>query len=137
LEEALDDADLIVTATWARAPFLFKRHLRSGMHITTLGPDEPGKCEVAADALKAALVVVDDRRLAVERGAIGGACVGSDVIHAELGEVLAGKRSGRTDVTQIMVFASVGLAFQDLAAGWLVYTLARQRGIGRTIDLLG
>src|SRR5262249_27701149 len=75
LEEALDDADLIVTATWARAPFLFKRHLRSGMHITTLGPDEPGKCEVAADALKAALVVVDDRRLAVEMGAIGGACV--------------------------------------------------------------
>lgn len=137
LEEALDDADLIVTATWARAPFLFKRHLRSGMHITTLGPDEPGKCEVAADALEAALVVVDDRRLAVEMGAIGGACLGSDVIHAELGEVLAGKRSGRTDATQITVFASVGLAFQDLAAGWLVYTLARQRGIGRTIDLLG
>lgn len=137
LEEALDEADLIATATWARKPFLFKRHLRPGMHITTLGPDEPGKCEVAADALKVAVVIVDDRRLAVEMGAVGGARLGPEVIHAELGEVLAGKHSGRTDAAQITVFASVGLAFQDLAAGWLAYTLARRHGIGRSIDLLG
>ena len=66
-----------------------------------------------------------------------GAGLGPEVIHAELGEVLAGKRSGRTDAAQITVFASVGLAFQDLAAGWLAYTLARQHGIGRSVDLLG
>jgi ornithine cyclodeaminase len=80
--------------------------------------------------------VVDDRRLAVEMGAVGGASLGTKVIHAELGEVLAGKRNGRTEATQITVFASVGLAFQDLAAGWLAYTLARQHGIGRSVDLL-
>jgi ornithine cyclodeaminase/alanine dehydrogenase-like protein (mu-crystallin family) len=137
LEEAINGADLIVTATWAREPFLFKRHLRPGTHITTLGPDQPGKCEVAADALGIAVVIVDDSRLAVEMGAVGGACLGPEVIHAELGEVLAGKRSGRADTTQITIFASVGLAFQDLAAGWLAYTLARQRGIGRSMDLLG
>jgi ornithine cyclodeaminase len=137
LEEAIDGADLIVTATWAREPFLFKRHLRPGIHITTLGPDQPGKCEVAADALEVAMVVVDDRRLAVEMGAVGGACLGPEVIHAELGEVLAGTCSGRTDAKQITIFASVGLAFQDLAAGWLAYTLARQHGIGRSVDLLG
>ena len=136
LEEAIDGADLIVTATWAREPFLFKRHLRPGTHITTLGPDQPGKCEVAADALEVAMVVVDDRRLAVEMGAVGGTSLGPKVIHAELGEVLAGNRNGRTDATQITVFASVGLAFQDLAAGWLAYTLARQHGIGRSVDLL-
>jgi ornithine cyclodeaminase len=137
LEEAIHGTDLIVTATWAREPFLFKRHLHPGTHVTTLGPDQPGKCEVAADALEVAVVVVDDRRLAVEMGAVGGACLGPEVIHAELGEVLAGKCSGRTDATQITVFASVGLAFQDLAAGWLAYTLAQQRGIGRSVDLLG
>jgi ornithine cyclodeaminase/alanine dehydrogenase-like protein (mu-crystallin family) len=114
-----------------------RRHLCPGTHITTLGADESGKCEIAADALKSAVVVVDDRRLAVEMGAVGGAGLGPEVIHAELGEVLAGKRSGRTDAAQITVFASVGLAFQDLAAGWLAYTLARQHGIGRSIDLLG
>ncbi len=34
------------------------------------------------------------------------------------------------------VFGSVGLAFQDLAAGWLAYNLAREAGIGRSIDLM-
>jgi alanine dehydrogenase len=79
---------------------------------------------------------VDDRRLAVEMGAVGGAGLGPDVIHAELGEVLAGLRPGRTDFEQITLFGSVGLACQDLAAGWHAYTFARQRGIGRGVDFL-
>lgn len=137
LEAALDGADIVVTATWAREPFLFARHLRPGMHITTLGPDQPGKCEVAADALRAALVVVDDRQLAVQMGAVGGAGLGPKAIHAELGEVLAGSKPGRGSDADVTVFGSVGLAFQDLAAGWLAYTLARQRDVGRSFDLLG
>jgi len=136
LEEAIDGAEVIVTATWARQPFLFRRHLRAGMHVTTLGPDQPGKCEVAVDALRSAVVVVDDRRLAIEMGAVGGARLGAEVIQAELGEVLAGTRPGRSDDRAITIFASVGLAFQDLAAGWLAYTLARDRGIGRSLDFL-
>jgi hypothetical protein len=52
-----------VTATWAEEPFLFRRHLRPGMHITTLGPDQPGKCEIAAEAL-----------LALRRGGRSRAC---------------------------------------------------------------
>lgn len=136
LEEALDGADVVVTATWAREPFLFARHLRPGLHVTTLGPDQPGKCEVAADALRAALVVVDDRRLALEMGAVGGAGLGPEVIHAELGEVLSGTRPGRRSAGEVTVFGSVGLAFQDLAAGWLACTRARERGIGRSLDLL-
>lgn len=137
LGEALDGADLVVTATWARAPFLFARHLRPGLHITTLGPDQPGKCEVAADALRAATVVVDDRRLALEMGAVGGAGLGAEAIHAELGEVLARTRPGRTSDADVTVFGAVGLACQDLAAAWLAYTVARERGVGRHLDLLG
>lgn len=136
LEEVLDGADLAVTATWARDPFLFARHMRAGLHVTTLGPDQPGKCEPAADALRAALVVVDDRGLAVQMGAVGGASLGPEVIHAELGEVLAGTRPGRTSDADVTVFGSVGLAFQDLAAGWLAYTRARERGIGHSLNLL-
>ena len=136
LEEALDGAEVVVTATWAHEPFLFARHLGPGIHVTTLGPDQPGKCEVAADALRAAIVVVDDRNLAVIMGAVGGAGLGLEAIHAELGEVLAGVRPGRSEATNMTVFGSVGLAFQDLAAGWLAYTLAQERGVGRSLDLL-
>lgn len=136
LEEALEGADIAVTATWAREPFLFARHLRPGLHVTTLGPDQPGKCEVSADALRRAIVVVDDRRLALEMGAVGGAGLGAEAIHAELGEVLGGMRPGRGTGDDITVFGSVGLAFQDVAAGWLAYSAALERGMGRQIDLL-
>jgi ornithine cyclodeaminase/alanine dehydrogenase-like protein (mu-crystallin family) len=136
LEAALDEADIVVTATWASEPFLFQRHLRSGLHITTLGPDQPGKCEIAAEALQVARVVVDDRRLALEMGAVGGAGLGPEAIHAELGEVLAGVRPGRESAGDVTVFGSVGVAFQDLAVGWLAYSLAQERGVGRSVSLL-
>ncbi len=64
--------------------------------MTTLGPDEPGKCEVSADVIRRALFVCDDRGLAVTMGAIGGAGLGPNAIDAELGEVLAGAHPGRT-----------------------------------------
>jgi ornithine cyclodeaminase/alanine dehydrogenase-like protein (mu-crystallin family) len=136
LDEAIDGADIVVTATWAEEPFLFHRHLRPGMHITTLGPDQPGKCEIAADALLAARVAVDDRALAVEMGAVGGAGLTADVIDAELGEILAGIRPGRCDDQEVTVFGSVGLAFQDLAAGWLAYSRAKELGMGESLDFL-
>jgi ornithine cyclodeaminase len=136
LEDGIDGADVVVTATWAREPFLFRRHLRPGLHVTTLGPDQPGKCEVAADALGAARVVVDDRRLAVEMGAVGGAGLGEEAIWADLGEVLAGLMPGREAQGDVTVFGAVGLPFQDLAAAWQAYGTARARGLGRWIDFL-
>jgi ornithine cyclodeaminase/alanine dehydrogenase-like protein (mu-crystallin family) len=136
VDTALSGAHIAVTSTWARQPFLFRRHLHPGLHITTLGPDQPGKCEVAAEALTATLVVVDDRKLALEMGAVGGAGLTAAAIHAELGEIIAGLKPGRETPEQITVFGSVGLAFQDLAAGWLAYNTAREMRLGQHIDLL-
>jgi ornithine cyclodeaminase/alanine dehydrogenase-like protein (mu-crystallin family) len=136
VDDALQSAQIVITSTWARQPFLFRRHLRPGLHITTLGPDQPGKCEVAAEALTAALVVVDDRKLALEMGAVGGAGLSAAAIHAELGEVIAGVQPGRQTPQQVTVFGSVGLPFQDLAAGWLAYNAAREMQLGRQINLL-
>ena len=119
VDDALQGAHIAIACTWAREPFLLRRHLHPGLHITTVGPDQPGKCEVAAEALDGALVVVDDRTLAIEMGAVGGAGLGADAIHAELGEIIAGVKPGRQSPEQVTVFGSVGLAFQDLAAGWL------------------
>jgi ornithine cyclodeaminase/alanine dehydrogenase-like protein (mu-crystallin family) len=50
--------------------------------------------------------------------------------------VLAGTRPSRSSDREVTIFGSVGLAFQDLAAGWLVYRRARADGVGRTIDFL-
>ena len=136
LREAVQDADIIVTATWAREPFLFADMLAPGAHITTLGPDEPGKCEVDAGIIQDGLFVCDDRDLAVSMGAIAGAGLSGDAIHAELGEIIAGLRPGRTDETQITIYGGVGLAFQDLVAAWHLYQQALKKPIGRKISFL-
>ena len=125
VEEAVEDADIVVTATWSRQPFLHAGRVRPGTHITALGADEPGKAEVSAELLKQSLFVVDHRGLAVTSGAAGGVGLGEDAIHAELGEVIAGMKPGRASPEQVTVFTPVGLPFQDLAAAWHVYLAAQ------------
>ena len=136
LDSAVRDAGVILAATWARAPFLFPAMLRPGTHVTTLGPDEPGKCEVSADVLRSALFVCDDRALAVQMGAAGGAGLGAEAIGAELGDIFAGRHPGRTSPEQTTVYGGVGVAFQDLVVAWQAYQAARTSGAGRTIDFL-
>jgi ornithine cyclodeaminase len=136
LREALRGADVVLSATWSREPFLLPGMLAPGCHVTSLGPDEPGKAEVAADVLRAALFVCDDRALAVEMGALGGVGLGAGAAAAELGEVLAGLHPGRTRPDEITVYGGVGLAFQDAVAAWAVYREARRAGAGLEVDLL-
>jgi len=133
--DAVREADLIITATWAKTPFLTRAMVRDGVHITAVGADEPAKGEADAGLIRSARFVCDDRDLAVRMGAIGGAGLGPDAIHAELGEVIAGVKPGRTSPAQITMFGSVGLAFQDLAACWQVYRRARELGVGIEVEL--
>jgi ornithine cyclodeaminase len=134
LAAAARDADMILTATWAREPFLLPGMLAPGTHVTTLGPDEPGKAEVAAEVIRTALFVCDDRELAVEMGALSGVGLGPDAVGAELGDVLGGLHPGRTSPEQLTVYGGVGLAFQDAIAAWAAYEAARARGVGREMD---
>jgi ornithine cyclodeaminase len=137
IAEAVGRADIVLAATWSRTPFILPGMLAAGAHITTLGPDEPGKAEVAADVIRASLFVCDDRDLAVKLGAIGGVGLGPEAIGAELGEVLAGRHPGRTSADQVTVYGGVGLAFQDAIAAWQVYQTARIRHVGGSVDFMG
>lgn len=134
-KQAAGKGDIVVTATWAREPFLFRDDVRPGTHITTLGPDGPGEAEIAADLLKAAVFFADDADLQVEMGAIGGAGLGADAISATIGEVIAGMKTGRRSDDDITIYGMVGLPFEDLAAGWLVYNKALKCGVGKQVDL--
>ena len=133
--DAVRDADVIITATWSKEPFLSRAMVRDGVHITAVGADEPAKGEVDAELITSSLFVCDDRDLATHMGAIAGAGLGRDAIHAELGEVIAGAKAGRTSPDQITIFGSVGLAFQDLAAAWQVYNRAKELGVGVSVSL--
>ncbi len=55
-------------------------------------------------------------------------------VHAELGEIVAGRKPGRTSREEITIFDSTGLAIQDLAAGQLVCKKAVQAGQGKVLE---
>jgi alanine dehydrogenase len=67
------------------------------------------------------------------RRAIEAGVIRADHIHAELGELVAGDREGRTDDTQLTLYKSVGVAAQDAAAAALVLERARVIGAGTDV----
>ncbi len=56
-------------------------------------------------------------------------------VHAEIGEILLGKKVGRETEEEITLFDSTGLAVQDIAAANVVYQLAQQKEIGQRVKL--
>lgn len=113
-------ADVIVTATPSRQPLVRAAWLRPGQHITALGSDSPGKQELEAGCLARADLLVVDRltqcaafgelRHALDEGAIQ-----PNRVHAELGEIVAGVKPGRTSESQITIADLTGVGFQDTA----------------------
>jgi len=108
--------------------------VRPGTHLNSIGLNPRGQeLDVTADAL----VAVESRSSAFAAPPAGanelrGLAPASAV---ELGELLCGARMGRTSREQITVYKSVGVAAEDAAAAALVVRRARERGIGRTIEL--
>jgi ornithine cyclodeaminase/alanine dehydrogenase-like protein (mu-crystallin family) len=136
---AADGADVIVAVTTSRVPILDEALVHPGMHVSAFGADEPGKVELATSLLKRAKVVVDDRALALTDGALNVGALAGEVdggaIHAELGEVLAGRKRGRERDDEITIFGAVGLAWQDLVAAELCYRQAVGAGAGTWVEL--
>jgi ornithine cyclodeaminase len=61
--------------------------------------------------------------------------VRESVIHAEIGEVLAGTKSGRTSAEEITLYKSVGIAIQDVATAQLVYHKALEMKVGTVVEI--
>ena len=130
-EAVVRAADLVVTTTPSRAPIVRAEWLRAGQHITAVGSDGPGKQELDAAVLGACdLVVVDRisqcRRLGELQHALAAGVMTEDQVHAELGQVVAGVKSGRTRADQLTVADLTGVGFQDTAIACRAYERARR-----------
>jgi ornithine cyclodeaminase len=129
VEEVCAEADVLVTATPARAALVRAEWLREGMHVTAAGSDSPGKQELTADCLHRADLVVVDRLTQCAafgelRHALDAALLTEADVHADLGAIVAGRRLGRTTDRQITIADLTGVGFQDTAIasavlGWL------------------
>ncbi|MGA2186876.1 MAG: ornithine cyclodeaminase family protein [Bryobacteraceae bacterium] len=126
-EEAVRGADVVVTVTYAAEPILEGAWLSPGTLVNAVGAIGPGKRELDDHAMNAT-IVVDSRAAAAQEA--GDIIHSGASIHAEIGELLAGvrplpPRGGR------VVFKSLGLAVEDVAAARLVWD-RYQGGQGQT-----
>ncbi len=126
--------DIIVTTTPSREPVVKNEWIAEGTHINAIGADAPGKEELDPAILKRAKVVVDDIPQASHSGEvnvpISTKLITVKDICAELGEVITGKKKGRTSDSDITVFDSTGLAILDVATADMVYRKALEKKIG-------
>ena len=139
--EAVRGADIVVTVTPAKEPILCSDWIKQSMHVSAFGSDTRDKNEVEAGLFRRAKVVVDDVTQATTLGdthhAVDQGLFHADDIHATLGEILAGRKKGRTSDEEITLFDATGLAFQDLVAGALAVKLAAEQGVGTRVSLDG
>ena len=139
-QELAKGSDVIVTVTPSTTPVTQDDWVGEGTHISAIGADAPGKEELDPALLKRAKVVIDDWEQASHSGEINvpiakGLLSRSD-IHADIGEVVAGLKAGRTTDSEITVFDSTGLAIQDVITAWHAYRVAVEKGLGTEIDAL-
>ncbi len=132
--------DVVCVATPARSPVVRRADVIAGAHLNAIGADAPGKQEIEAEVLRDARVYVDDWEQATHSGEVNvplhSGVFGRDAIAGTLGGVIAGVTPPPPEGA-ITVFDSTGLAVQDLALARLVYRLARERGVGIEVDLVG
>jgi alanine dehydrogenase len=126
--EGTRQSDVIVTCTTSTAPFLREEHIRPGSFIAAVGADNEEKQELDPMLLVRHGVVPDVRDQAAKIGelhhALKARLLNADSVKADLGEIVAGKRTGRTSDDEITIFDSTGMALQDVAAACAVYAKA-------------
>ena len=139
-EEAVRDADVVVTATASPEPVLRRAWLAPGVHVNAVGSSIPTTRERDTETVASAALFVDRRESTVNEAGdylfpLREGAIGPEHIRAELGEVLAGAATGRTAPDELTVFKSLGLAVEDLAAAEYAYLRARERGAGTEVEL--
>jgi ornithine cyclodeaminase/alanine dehydrogenase-like protein (mu-crystallin family) len=137
-EHAVRDADVVVLATSSITPVIDDAWVAPGTHVIAVGACRYNHRETDPRLVARALVVVDSRAAAMQEAgdillAIEDGCIGSGHLHAELGEVASGTKSGRQDARQITLFKSLGLAIEDVVSADLAYRRALSAGRGMLV----
>jgi alanine dehydrogenase len=132
-------SDVVVTCTSSHAAFLGTADVRAGTFIAAIGADNPEKSEIEPALMVKARVVTDlteqctymgDLHHAIRSGAMRAADV-----YAELGELVAGRKPGRTASHEITLFDGCGIGLQDVAASARAFQLACANGTAKALAL--
>ncbi|MFJ9646216.1 ornithine cyclodeaminase family protein [Streptomyces sp. NPDC004244] len=139
-QDALRGADLVCTTTSASGAVVLPGDLAPGAHVNAVGASVRGARELAPAEVARCRIYVDSRESALNESSdlcdpIAEGLIGEKDIRGEIGEVLLGTAEGRTGPEEITLFKSLGLAVEDVAAGFSIVTRARARKGGTGADV--
>ncbi|GAX59844.1 alanine dehydrogenase [Candidatus Scalindua japonica] len=124
-KKACRGADIVTATTPVRKPIIRKSWIGPGTHINGIGADAKGKQELETALTKSCKIVIDEWQQASHSGEINAPIsrgkLNKKDIYAEIGEIIAGKKKGRTSDDEITLFDSTGLAIQDISTAYVVY----------------
>ena len=138
--EAVRGADIVNTATTSAKPVLDGNDIADGAHINAIGANHAHKRELDDTAISRTAVIFVDS-IAQSQQEAGDLIIPFaqspkkwDSVH-ELYQLVGGLVPGRTSDKQITLFKSNGIASWDLAVAEKIYTLAKQKNLGRELPL--
>jgi alanine dehydrogenase len=139
LARAVHSSDICVCCTPAKNFYLKKEMVGTGTFISAVGADSAEKHELDPALFAGNKIVVDIMEQCATSGdlhhALAAGIVARAAVHAELGEIVAGRKPGRTSPGEITIFDSTGTALQDVAAAIAVYEKAVAAGAGVRVHL--
>ena len=140
--DAVQDAEIVCTATSARTPVLNGEWLAPGAHVNAIGASQASARELDSTAVIRSRLYVDRRESALKEPGdilvpLHDGDIGPEHIVGEIGEVLIERVEGRRDSQEITLFKSLGLAVEDLASASYVYAEALRVDAGVHVELGG
>jgi len=139
LSWAIAGSDIVITCTTSTRYFITRGMVRPGTFVSAVGADNENKQEIDPALLASSKVVTDITEQCSAIGdlhhALAAGAMSRAQVHAELGEIIAGRKPGRASDEEIIVFDSSGTALQDVAAAVAVYRRALADGEGTRFSL--
>jgi len=130
-QEATDGADAVVSVTHAKNKFIRKEMFKEGVTLCPLGSFSECADDVILSADK---IVVDHVEQCLHRGAlkelVGAGAITAENIYGTLGEVVAGKKHGRTKNDEKILCVTIGTGAMDVSVASMVYRRAMEKGKG-------
>jgi ornithine cyclodeaminase/alanine dehydrogenase-like protein (mu-crystallin family) len=138
-EEAVRHADIVVTVTVADEPIVKERWMKRGSFFAAVGSYQEEEFEVVSNSDRVVVDGIDHVlhretpviALMIEQGKIRR----EDIL--ELGAIVCGDQPGRSKPEERIFFSPIGMAIEDVCLCQRVYKLAREKGVGSTLGLLG
>lgn len=139
LKDAARRSDVVVTCTPSREPLLGAGDVSPGAFVAAVGSDNPRKQELHPELVASSTLVADILEQCARVGelhhALEAGLMDVEDAYGELGEIVAGRKPGRSSASEVVVFDSTGTALQDVAAAALAYERATASGRGSRFDM--